>query len=420
MSSLRRLRRAFTLIELLVVVAIIAILAAMLLPALSAAREKARRASCMTQLGQTARALEAYTGEYSGYLPCHASGGAKLFADGATDSEVFYNYTGWNDRGVVTSPRAAAGADQLYTWNIGYDGNRANSGYVPVSPPVIARNIFVGGRSLTSAGSGAKGSFNMAPVGLGYLVAGGYLADAGVNFCPSSTGMKSNLDTYVTFNYAYERAHLARAGGSAANDIMFGDWSWLASWRSDSAVYPPMRALLGSYAYRGLPAAHVAGGKDYYSRPRTVIGQACRIHYVKPNQWVYPGEPVFKTQRALNGRAIAADAFGRNAFQQVTAAVLEKRGEGAFAHRDGYNVLYGDGHAAWHGDPQLRIAWNTFASDGGGVWVSGDKFPVRANSVASYLSDATEADGDPLAYNGTLFIWHQFDSAAGVDSGDVR
>lgn len=73
---MRRKTAGFTLMEILVVMAIIGLLAGLLLPALSAARERARQTSCRSNLKQLGLAITHYTEDYDMCLPM-----AKLQSD---------------------------------------------------------------------------------------------------------------------------------------------------------------------------------------------------------------------------------------------------------------------------------------------------------------------------------------------------
>ena len=421
MSRFYRWLAAFTLIELLVVVAIIAILAALLLPALIAARERARRSVCLNNLDEVGKGLEQYIGQYGGYYPGGCNWGVDAYWAGAPSNndmrqegdslyirEVFKTIIRPGD---TVSPGRVGQYDKINV-NPYYGGSEhpgkyqraLGSGQIYASP----------GRNLGTPQSDLK----MAPRGLGWLVYIGAVPDAKVYYCPSAQDVQYTKGFTGWFHQQNAR-DWQTAGGFDKDTFLHGNWTHQMATTWSMCNY----GVLGQYSYRNI-ALTGRGASDnglYYVWAPS--NSTMTIPYTRPRISTTMNCPSFKTQRRLQTRAIVSDMFDKSAFHGSYALDTDP-GVGNRVHKDGYNVLYGDYHVKWYGDTEKRIIYwdvfqtgDTFTDFDGNVLTGGSQSYMNGLSADWSLWGRKWSSYHAMCAMESPLVWHTFDLDQKIDVG---
>ena len=201
------------------------------------------------------------------------------------------------------------------------------------------------------------------PVNLGSLMFANLVKDGTVLRCPSA-------------GYDGRGAIWRKLGGNDRQALLYG-------YDLDKGKQKP--SVMSSYSYRDAAI--------------DLIGDvALPISGTRPEVVAHPNGPPFKTQKLLAGRALESDSFDRTYVATFEQSGTTNPGRGLTQHQTGYNVLYGDWHVAWYGDPSQRLIyyWPIYRAAGSGGPDACHDWIDRSNL-------------------GAHEVWHVFDVSADID-----
>jgi prepilin-type N-terminal cleavage/methylation domain-containing protein/prepilin-type processing-associated H-X9-DG protein len=352
-------RRAFTLIELLVVIAIIGVLIALLLPAVQAAREAARRAQCTNNLKQIGLALHNYESANGCFPPS-----CKSLNTFVSPPVITFNDTGYSVQTRIL-PYIEGGV--LYNAiNFYVEYNDASGCNWTGTAAVV--NTFLcpsttrtsnGGRDSAPADPNGSAFEKMIGLGYGYTdyspviytdinVINGILATGGTASTPIVPYRNFLLATLGTFKSPYTR--LSEITDGTSNTVAFFE----CAGRDERFV---SQYLEGMYPIlRGFGAAGYPSARHRFWR------------------WADPGN-AFGVSGQPNNKGIPTNEGSVWPTTAVTAGNQAGQNDEPYSfHRGGVNAMFGDGSVRFLKDTVNLVSLRGIVTLGSGETVSSDSY----------------------------------------------